>query len=33
MTEIVITAKLANVNPYDQPAVEQVKLDTKKLLS
>ena len=31
--ETVITGKLANVNPYNQPAVEQVKAKTKKLLS
>jgi glucose-6-phosphate isomerase len=31
--ETVITAKLASVNPYNQPAVEQVKAKTKKLLS
>ena len=31
--ETVITGKLARVNPYNQPAVEQVKVKTKKLLS
>ena len=31
--ETIITGKLANVNPYNQPAVEQVKIKTKKLLS
>jgi glucose-6-phosphate isomerase len=31
--ETVITAKLASLNPYNQPAVEQVKVKTKKLLS
>jgi|TARA_B100000497_G_scaffold123282_1_gene155675 glucose-6-phosphate isomerase len=31
--ETVITGKLASVNPYNQPAVEQVKVKTKKLLS
>ncbi len=31
--ETIIIAKLINVDPYDQPAVEQVKKFTKKLLS
>ena len=31
--ETVIIGKLARVNPYNQPAVEQVKVKTKKLLS
>ena len=31
--ETVIIGKLVNSNPYDQPAVEQVKVYTKKLLS
>ena len=31
--ETVITGKLASLNPYNQPAVEQVKVKTKKLLS
>ncbi len=31
--ETIIIGKLTNVNPYDQPAVEQVKVFTKKLLS
>ena len=31
--ETVITGKLASVNPFNQPAVEQVKAKTKKLLS
>ena len=30
--ETVIIAKLININPYDQPAVEQVKAFTKKML-
>ena len=30
--ETVIIAKLMNINPYDQPAVEQVKAFTKKML-
>ena len=33
MLETVIIGKLIKVNPYDQPAVEQVKVSTKKLLS
>ncbi len=31
--ETIIIGKITNVNPFDQPAVEKVKLDTKKLLS
>jgi len=31
--ENVITAKLSNLNPFNQPAVEQVKIYTKKLLT
>ena len=31
--ETVIIGKLLKLNPYDQPAVEQVKIYTKKLLS
>ena len=31
--ETVIVGKLANINPFDQPAVEQVKVKTKELLS
>ena len=30
--ETIILGKLVNLNPFDQPAVEQVKIDTKKLL-
>jgi len=30
--ETVIIGKLTNINPFDQPAVEQVKINTKKLL-
>ncbi len=30
--ETIIVAKLANINPFDQPAVERVKVLTKKLL-
>ena len=31
--ETIIVGKLIKTNPFDQPAVEQVKLYTKKLLS
>ena len=31
--ETVIVGKLANINPFDQPAVEEVKVYTKKILS
>ena len=31
--ETVLIAKLVNINPFNQPAVEQVKVITKKLLS
>ena len=31
--ETIITGKLINIDPFDQPAVEQVKTTTKKLLS
>ena len=31
--ETVTIAKLSGINPFDQPAVEQVKLYTKDLLS
>ena len=30
--ETILLARLMNVNPYDQPAVEQVKTETKKFL-
>ncbi len=33
MLETIITGKLLNLNPYDQPAVEQVKIYTKRLLT
>ncbi len=33
MLETVILGKLSKVNPFNQPAVEQVKVFTKKLLS
>ena len=31
--ETVLIGKLSNINPFDQPAVEEVKISTKKLLS
>jgi len=31
--ETLLLARLMNVNPYDQPAVEQVKIETKKILN
>ena len=31
--ETILLAKLINVNPFDQPAVEKVKVETKKILS
>tara|TARA_B100000963_G_scaffold193849_1_gene168691 strand:- start:8893 stop:10113 length:1221 start_codon:yes stop_codon:yes gene_type:complete len=31
--ETVIIGKLININPFDQPAVEQVKIQTKRILS
>ena len=33
MLETAIIGKLSSINPYNQPAVEQVKINTKKLLS
>ena len=33
MLEVPILCKAINVNPFDQPAVEKVKLRTKKLLN
>ncbi len=33
MLEIAIVAKLSNINPFTQPAVEQIKVNTKSLLS
>ena len=32
MLETAIVGKLSNINPFNQPAVEQVKINTKKLL-
>ena len=31
--ETVLTGRLLKINPYDQPAVEQVKISTKRLLN
>ena len=31
--ETAIVGKLVKINPFDQPAVEQVKLTTKKILT
>ncbi len=31
--ETIVVGKLINVNPFDQPAVEQVKINTKKILN
>ena len=31
--ETIVIGKLTNINPFDQPAVEQVKILTKKLLN
>ncbi len=33
MLETIFIGKLLNLNPFNQPAVEQVKIDTKKLLN
>ena len=33
IVETIIVGKLLDINPYDQPAVEQVKIYTKKLLT
>ena len=30
--ETILLARLMNVNPYDQPAVEEIKIETKKIL-
>ena len=32
MLETAIIGKLANIDPFNQPAVQKVKIDTKKLL-
>ena len=31
--ETILLARLMNVNPFNQPAVEEVKIETKKILS
>ena len=31
--ETILLARLMRINPFDQPAVEQVKLETKKYLN
>ena len=33
MIETAMVGKLAQVNPYNQPAVEQVKINTRRLLN
>ena len=33
MLEVPVIGKLLRINPFDQPAVEKVKVLTKKLLS
>ena len=33
IVETIIIGKLLNINPFDQPAVEEVKFFTKKLLN
>ena len=33
IVETIILGKLLNINPFDQPAVEQVKIDTKNFLT
>ena len=30
--ETILLSRLMNINPFDQPAVEQVKIETKKFL-
>jgi glucose-6-phosphate isomerase len=32
-SEVVLTARLLNVNPFDQPGVEKIKIFTKELLN
>ncbi len=32
MIETIVVGKLLNINPFDQPAVEEIKINTKKLL-
>ena len=31
--ETILLSRLMKINPFDQPAVEQVKIETKKLLT
>jgi glucose-6-phosphate isomerase len=31
--ETILLARLMNINPFDQPAVEQIKMETRKILS
>ena len=31
--ETILLSRLMNINPFDQPAVEEVKTETKKILS
>jgi glucose-6-phosphate isomerase len=31
--ETILLGKALNLNPYDQPAVELIKIETKKLLT
>jgi glucose-6-phosphate isomerase len=31
--ETILLARALNINPYDQPAVELIKKETKKILS
>ena len=31
--ETILLSRLTKVNPFDQPAVEQVKIETKKILA
>ena len=33
IVETIIVGKLLKINPFDQPAVEEVKNNTKKMLS
>jgi len=30
--ETILLARLMKINPFDQPAVEQIKVETKKIL-
>ena len=33
IVETIIVGKMLKINPFDQPAVEEVKVNTKKILS